>query len=207
MACDGSGDGFKQKERTQRWRDRIKKRQKDEASRRGCLKRGVEAFRAVTARRYCIFIRRSITTSFISFRWSFTSLSRPLLYLPFVAAKDASVKVARGRVNDDAITERFRSLFRDNSIFQFANRFKRRNVDSKQFAQMRRVRVPCHISQSISVELSIKFVDTKFCSGGPIIDEVFYLLSAICWFLNNRFFVLLFEERDSEKYLTRLRMF
>ena len=65
MACDGGRDGFKQKERTQRGRDRIKKRQKDKASRCGCLKRGVEAFRAVTARRYCIFIRRSMVSSLL----------------------------------------------------------------------------------------------------------------------------------------------
>ena len=43
---DGGGggwrgwDGFKEKKETQRGRDRIKKRQKDEASRRGCLKGG-----------------------------------------------------------------------------------------------------------------------------------------------------------------------
>ena len=44
--CVGGGEGrmrgmdFKEKKETQRGRDRIKKRQKDEASRRGCLKRG-----------------------------------------------------------------------------------------------------------------------------------------------------------------------
>lgn len=46
--------------------------------------------------------------------------------------------------------------------------------------------------EEISVGLSVEFVDMKFCSGGPIIDGLFYLLSAIRSFLNNRFFVLPF---------------
>lgn len=99
------------------------------------FEKGVEAIRAATARRYCIFIRRGTGFQPLPLFLSAASPSTPFLSLTLslflclvlLFPRKTPVKVARGGVNDDAITAQFRFLFSDNSIpvSQPANRLKR----------------------------------------------------------------------------------